>query len=55
MRDAEQYEEIMKLIDLAREDQLDIEVIFTSLKIMKDNPKLTPVEAVIMGFNEWMK
>ena len=55
MRDAEQYDKIMELIDIAREEELDIEVIFSALKFMKINPNLSPLEAVEEGFTEWMK
>jgi hypothetical protein len=42
-------------LDAALEFGLEVEVIYQALRAMKEDPKLTPVEAFIIGVTEWVK
>lgn len=46
---------IDEVLDQAIEAGLEVEVIYWALRTMKDNPKLTPSEAMILGVTEWIK
>lgn len=46
---------IESLLDEAVECNLLSEVVFFALKAMKEQPTLTESEAIILGYNEWIK
>jgi hypothetical protein len=43
------------LLTHASEHGLDVEVVISALKAMKDDPNLTIQEAMHIGFFEWIK
>lgn len=43
------------VLDQAIEVGLEVEVIYWALKAMKENTKLTPSEAMMLGITEWIK
>ena len=43
------------LLTHASEHGLDVEVVISALKAMKDDPNLTLQEAMHVGFFEWIK
>lgn len=53
--DKEQMEAIDKMLDSAIEFGMEVEVIFSALKYMKENPSVSPVEAFALGVSEWVK
>ena len=46
---------ISTLLDIAMEHDLEIEVIFESLKIMSEDNTLTPSQAFKQAADEWIK
>lgn len=42
-------------LEIAKEYDLEVEVIFTALEAMKYDSRLTVVEAINFGLNEWVK
>jgi len=50
-----ELEAIGKMLDTALEYGLELEVIYSSLKTMKENPKLNPAEAFALGVTEWVR
>ncbi len=44
-----------ELLEEAEAHSLEIEVLYSALQAMKDNPSLTPVEAMQQGVGEWVK
>lgn len=46
---------ISSYLEEAHEYNLLTEVVFFSLKSMKDNPTLTEAQAITLGYNEWVK
>lgn len=51
----EQLESIGKLLDVSLQFGLETEVIYYALEKMKENSKLTPVEAFALGVTEFVK
>lgn len=51
----EQMDAIAGLLEIAEENEMEIEVIYYALVYMKNNPNVTPYEAFQLGFTEWMK
>jgi hypothetical protein len=51
----EQMEIIDKLLDVAIENGLELEVIYFALKHAKENPDTTPAESFLLGVTEWIK
>lgn len=49
------YMSIMDSLDAAKEEGLEIEVVYTALKSMKQNPQLSISEAIQLGMKEWVK
>lgn len=50
-----ELEAIGNMLDVALEYGYEVEVIYYALKMMKENPKLNPVEAFTLGVTEWIK
>ena len=48
-------EAIDKMLDTAIEFGLEVEVIYYSLKYMKENPSLSIIEAIVMAYEDWVK
>ena len=46
---------IDKLLDQVIEQGLEVECIYWALKVMQENPTLTPAEAFALGLAEWIK
>lgn len=55
MRQEFDLEFIQGLLDEACEYGLLTEVIVYALSLMKENPNLSETEALIHGYNEWVK
>lgn len=53
--DAEILKSINIMLDVAKKLKLDTEIIASSLKTIKENPKLSIVEAFEIGYSEWIK
>lgn len=53
--DKEQMEAIDHMLDSAMQFGLEVEVIYWSLKYIKDNPNVSPAEAFALGITEWVK
>ena len=51
----EELEFIGNQLDIALEYGLEVEVIYYALKAMKEDPKLSPSEAFILGVIEWVR
>ena len=51
----QELEAIGHLLDVSLEYGLEIEVIYSALKYMKENSHATPVEAFTMGVTAWVK
>ena len=51
----EEMNYINKWLDQGIDAGVEIEMIYFSLTAMKKNPKLSVIEALIEGFNEWVK
>lgn len=46
---------IESLLDEAVEFDLVPEVVFYALTAMKENPSLSETDAIVIGYNEWIK
>jgi len=44
-----------EILDAAKEHGLEVEVVVWALEYMQSNPGLLPEEALMMGFDEWIK
>lgn len=53
--DKEQMEVIDHMLDSAMQFGLEVEVIYWSLKYIKENPNVTPAEAFALGITEWVR
>ena len=51
----EDLEIINKLLDQVMEAGMEVECIYWALKVMQENPTLTPGEAFALGLAEWVK
>lgn len=51
----DEMDAIGSMLDVALEYGLELEVIYYALKYMKENPKISPVEAFTLGVTEWVK
>jgi hypothetical protein len=51
----EDIEVIDSLLDSVIERGLEVECIYWALKVMQENPTLTPGEAFALGLTEWIK
>lgn len=51
----EDLEAIDMLLDDVIEQGLEVECIYWALKIMQENPTLTPGQAFALGLAEWIK
>lgn len=51
----QQMDAIGSMLDVALEYGLELEVIYYALRYMKENPKISPVEAFTLGVSEWVK
>ena len=51
----EEYEAIDSLLDAIIEQGLEVECIYWALKVMQENPTLTPAQAFALGLAEWVK
>ena len=49
------YVSIMDSLEIAKEEGLEVEVIYTALKSMKENSQLSISEAIELGIKEWLK
>lgn len=47
--------QVQGLLYQALDFDLEVEVVYSALQAMKDNPSLSPVDAMHIGFNEWVK
>jgi predicted RNA methylase len=43
------------LLDEAMEHGMEIEVIYSALKAVKEDPEITPAQAFQYGMDEWVK
>ena len=43
------------LLDEAMESGMEIEVIYSALKTIKEDPEITPAQAMQFGCDEWIK
>jgi hypothetical protein len=46
---------IFETLTQAKQHNIETEVVTWALKYMKDNPQLSIAEAIIEGYNEWIK
>jgi hypothetical protein len=46
---------ISSILEEAAEYGLEAEVIYEALKIMQEDPSITPAQAVQLGADEWVK
>lgn len=46
---------IEQMLDEANEYGLLTEVVLYSLKAMKEDPKISEFDAIVFGYNEWVK
>jgi len=53
--DAEQMEAIDKMLDVAIDSYLEVEVIYWALQYMKKDPSVSPSQAFALGIAEWVK
>ena len=44
-----------EIVDIANENDLTVEVVYTSLKKMKENPELSIADSIKLGLEEWIK
>lgn len=51
----EEYEAVDSLLDVVIEQGLEVECIYWSLKVMQENPSLSPAQAFALGLAEWIK
>lgn len=51
----DQMDLIKEVLDKATEHDLQVEVVTWALKAMQDNPELQPYEAIVVGYQEWVK
>jgi hypothetical protein len=51
----EDLEAIDMLLDDVIEQGLEVECIYWALKVMQENPALTPGQAFALGLAEWIK
>jgi hypothetical protein len=51
----EEMQYIDKWLDSGIDQGVEIEMIYFALLAMKKNPKLSIIEALLEGFNEWVK
>ena len=51
----EEMEAISNMLDTAIDYGLEVEVIYWTLKYVKDNPTVSPAEAFALGVAEWVK
>jgi hypothetical protein len=49
------YMTLMDSLDSAKEEGLEVEVVYTALKSMKQDPQLSISEAIELGMKEWVK
>jgi len=52
---AAEMQVIGDLLDTALEFGMEIEVIYSALKYIKENPSASPAEAFALGVTEWVK
>jgi hypothetical protein len=45
--------EIRKMLDASKNEHLTVEVVTFGLKFMKEDPSLTPIEAMNHAMKEW--
>ena len=45
--------EIRKMLDVSKNEHLTVEVVTFGLKFMKEDPSLTPIEAMNHAMKEW--
>jgi len=53
--DAEQMDAIDKMLDVAMESCLEVEIIYWALQYMKKDPSVSPAQAFALGIAEWVK
>jgi hypothetical protein len=46
---------VAEILDIAADYGLELEVIYFALVAMKENPTLSPSDAIEISFNEWVK
>lgn len=51
----EEYEAIDSLLDVVIEQGLEVECIYWALKVIQENPTLSPAQAFALGLAEWVK
>lgn len=51
----EDVEAINTLLDQVIEEGLEVECIYWALKVMQENPTLSPGQAFALGLAEWIK
>ena len=51
----DQMELIREVLDKATEYNLQAEVVTWALKAMQEDPELQPYEAIVVGYQEWVK
>jgi hypothetical protein len=52
---SEELRWITELLEEARKYELEGEVIQFALKTMKEDPRLSPAQAFVIGYQEWVK
>lgn len=53
--DMNEFNTIGDVLDQAIEYGLEVEVIYWALKYMKEDPSISPAEAMTLGVLEWVK
>jgi hypothetical protein len=51
----EEFKTINTVLQDAEQYNQQVEVVYYALKYMKENPKLTITEAIMLGHDEWIK
>ena len=46
---------VIEIVDIANENELTVEVVYTSLKKMKENSELSIADSIKLGLEEWIK
>ena len=51
----DEMEEIIIILEKSLDYELTAEVVWSALKAMKENPSLSIIRAINIGFEEWIK
>lgn len=52
---SEQLDTVQEVLSVSGRFNLQAEVVYWALKYMKENPTITPIDALMLGVSEWVK